>query len=348
MGDPQLSTGGASAHTTIISINSLLDGKREGLTRQGVSASLQKCWITGPRIDRTYHEYHKGKYMLPNDEEEQDRLDFLHHIFSKVIGIESPPKPPSSYENSRFLDLGCGTGIWAIELAQACPEAFVVGVDLSRIQPDEYPLNCEFYAPFDYEYPWELGRGTWDMIRLQMGCGSVISWPSLYRRIFVHLCPGGLYEQIELDFQPRCWDDEIDRDSPIYQWYRHLEEATAKSMRPISHSSNETLKGLQKAGFAQISYRKIDLPIHDWPADEFQKTIGRWYGKAFYDSIEPLALAAFSSILEWPQYKTQRIIAEVKQDIQSRTRLYHHMYIYHAQKRSDVSTDSEAGIRVYS
>jgi hypothetical protein len=30
---------------------------------------------------RTYHAYKAGKYMFPNDESEQDRLDLQHHLF---------------------------------------------------------------------------------------------------------------------------------------------------------------------------------------------------------------------------------------------------------------------------
>jgi hypothetical protein len=51
--------------------------------------------------------------ILPNDEREQDRLDILHHVFRLTLGgglcrtkLDSPQK---------ILDVGTGTGIWAIE-----------------------------------------------------------------------------------------------------------------------------------------------------------------------------------------------------------------------------------------
>jgi ribosomal protein L11 methylase PrmA len=51
--------------------------------------------------------------MLPNDDQEQDRLDMLHHVFRLTLGgalcrtrLDNPQK---------ILDVGTGTGIWAIE-----------------------------------------------------------------------------------------------------------------------------------------------------------------------------------------------------------------------------------------
>ena len=38
----------------------------------------------------------------------------------------------------RVLDLGTGTGIWAIDYAFNHPEAEVIGLDLSPIQPNWY------------------------------------------------------------------------------------------------------------------------------------------------------------------------------------------------------------------
>lgn len=36
----------------------------------------------------------------------------------------------------RILDIGAGTGIWAIEIADQYPESTVIGTDLSPVQPN--------------------------------------------------------------------------------------------------------------------------------------------------------------------------------------------------------------------
>jgi predicted TPR repeat methyltransferase len=46
--------------------------------------------------------------MLPNDEEEQDQLDFLHYAILQVTGRLT--HVPHRID-ARILDLSCGTGI---------------------------------------------------------------------------------------------------------------------------------------------------------------------------------------------------------------------------------------------
>lgn len=42
------------------------------------------------------------------------------------------------------------------------------------------------------------------MIRLQMCGGSVVNWPSLYHRVSAHLHPDAWFEQVDINFKPRC------------------------------------------------------------------------------------------------------------------------------------------------
>lgn len=80
---------------------------------------------------RTYHAFRSGSYVrflswapgnglvliivqvLPNDEAEQDRLDLLHHIFRLCLHGELCRTKLSNPQ--KILDIGTGTGIWAIE-----------------------------------------------------------------------------------------------------------------------------------------------------------------------------------------------------------------------------------------
>ena len=86
-------------------------------------------------------------YPYPNDPTENERLDEQHAILRQVLDGRnhlapfSMAKPPT-----RVLDIGCGTGIWVIEMGDDYPEAQIVGVDLSPIQPDEVPPNVRFFV----------------------------------------------------------------------------------------------------------------------------------------------------------------------------------------------------------
>jgi methylase of polypeptide subunit release factors len=66
--------------------------------------------------------------MMPTDEKEQDRLDLDYEIMLTMLDGTlhlAPLKHPR-----QILDIGTGTGIWAIYIANAHPEAEVIETDL--------------------------------------------------------------------------------------------------------------------------------------------------------------------------------------------------------------------------
>lgn len=68
-------------------------------------------------------------YALPKDPREVQRQDFQHFIIrnSLLSNYLAPLSQPRS-----ILDVGCGTGRWAMEMAAEFPQASVVGIDLVR------------------------------------------------------------------------------------------------------------------------------------------------------------------------------------------------------------------------
>jgi hypothetical protein len=48
------------------------------------------------------------------------------------------------------------------------------------------PRNLRFQLS-DFESEWTLGKESFDLIHLRQGCGSVSSWPMLYKRIFEYV-----------------------------------------------------------------------------------------------------------------------------------------------------------------
>lgn len=53
---------------------------------------------------------------MPNDEREQDRLDLYHHMFLLILGGKLHTAPLENPQ--KVLDVGTGTGIWAIDFAE--------------------------------------------------------------------------------------------------------------------------------------------------------------------------------------------------------------------------------------
>src|SRR4051794_14202972 len=63
-------------------LDSILDSESSSL--RSVSLTLS---IRGYRYEngRRYHVYQDRKYLLPNDESKQNRLDFYHHIWRLIL-----------------------------------------------------------------------------------------------------------------------------------------------------------------------------------------------------------------------------------------------------------------------
>lgn len=67
--------------------------------------------------------------FLPNDEREQERLVFLHQIFRLTLDGELCFTKLDNPE--RILDIGTGTGIWAIE-SKSSPVTFIYLTGLNK------------------------------------------------------------------------------------------------------------------------------------------------------------------------------------------------------------------------
>ncbi|KAG9680604.1 S-adenosyl-L-methionine-dependent methyltransferase, partial [Aureobasidium melanogenum] len=112
---------------------------------------------------RTYHSYKDGQYVFPNDEREQDRLDLQHHMCNltyRRLHLAPLEKPRHA------LDIGTGTGIWAMDFADQYPECQVIGIDLSPSQPTFVPPNLKYIID-DAEELWVSVDNTLDGTSLE-------------------------------------------------------------------------------------------------------------------------------------------------------------------------------------
>jgi len=211
---------------------------------------------------RRYHGFRSGSYLLPNDEEEQDRLDLLHHIFLLILGgkLYDAPVLPTSLK--RVLDIGTGTGIWAIDFADENPGVEVIGTDLSPIQPTWVPPNAKFYID-DAESDWVYSDAEhFDFIHCRTMSGSITDWERLIQQSYTHLSPGGWLEFQEPLALCESDDGTLEKAEDMLRWQELCNDAAAGFKKDIR--VGHTLKArMQAAGFVDVQEKVVKVSHHN-------------------------------------------------------------------------------------
>lgn len=231
--------------------------------------------------------YKDGKYNMPNDEREQDRLDLQHHLFLLTFGEKLGLSPPNEKDAKigRVLDVGTGTGIWAIDYADEHPEAEVLGVDLSAIQPWFIPPNLTFQVD-DIEEPWSFSQ-PFDYIHSRMMTSSLADWKTYLRQCFDNLAPGGWLELQDVGPFPSSDDDTLKPEHTLFKWAQLLSEACIKLGRPYQDVT--MYKDLMAdVGFVNIVETKFKWPVNPWPREKKFKLLGAWSYENIRGGIEGL------------------------------------------------------------
>lgn len=236
-------------------VDSALGDDRASSTDSLTSSVLNYEYENG----RRYHAFRSGQYFLPNDEAEQDRLDLTHHILSLLLGGDLFKAPIT--EPKRILDIGTGTGIWAIDIADTFPAAEVIATDLSPIQPKWIPPNLEFQVDDAEADRWSFSK-PFDYIHLRNLGGSIADWPKLIKNVYDNLAPGGYIEAVDWETYSRTDDDSLPADSAMAQWQRELNEAAEKSGREMRTAIK--LKGwVEGAGFETVTEEVLKASLSD-------------------------------------------------------------------------------------
>ena len=87
---------------------------------------------------------------------------------------------PLKDDIERIVDVGTGTGLWAIDMAEQYPKCTIIGTDLSPIQAKWVPPNVRFEID-DCCLEWTYKLSSIDFVHVSLLLGSVSDWPAFYK-----------------------------------------------------------------------------------------------------------------------------------------------------------------------
>ncbi|KAF2671272.1 TAM domain methyltransferase [Microthyrium microscopicum] len=261
---------------------------------------------------RRYHAYEPGLYMLPNDDTEQDRLDLQHHIFR--LSIDGPlhiAPIPKDYAG-HVLDIGTGTGIWAMEFADDHPASTVLGVDLSPIQPDFVPANCSFRVD-NIESDW-IADEKFDFIHSRAMVGGIKSWPNLFSQAHAHLKPGGIIEVQDVYFPTVC-NDPSQTSTSVFVAYNNLLLEATKRVGLDFQATTKWKTQLEAAGFVDVHTRWVNWPVGPWAKHKKNKIIGKFTYADFTGGLT-MTRPFFQNVLGKSKEDVDELFEKVKVELE--------------------------------
>ncbi|WP_069802820.1 class I SAM-dependent methyltransferase [Thermogemmatispora onikobensis] len=279
-------------------------------------AQPSRGWLPGevslPRLQGSRRYLQEQPYLLPKDLGEVNRLDFQHYILRAALrgNYLAPLQQPR-----RILDVGCGTGQWAFELAQQFPQAEVVGLDLEQVKATTSPPPNYRFVQGDILQGLPFDNNSFDFVhqRLLFLAIPQAAWPTAVQELVRVTAPGGWVELVESSPAPQ----DLTPSGPATQEFCRLGGALAALrgldaegivLRSLAHY-------LEKAGLANVHYHPFDVPLGKWGGrlgslmamnlHEAWKAISAPTSARFSRSEQEILQLIEQASQEWNEFQTQ-------------------------------------------
>lgn len=253
---------------------------QDSFSDEGYAESTNTSYLTSLASDtrkgviengRKYASYGKTMQGMPIDEQEQDRNDLQHAKFMLLLGGKLHLAPIAD-DSQKILDLGTGSGISSIDMADRFPSTTVTGVDIAPTMPTWVPPNVHFEIE-DVEENWLFRKESFDFIFGRELLMAIKDWPRLIQQAYDHLKPGG-YLELEMTYpKPDCRDGSLDLDTSAYAESCRILFDCGRTMNVPWEASLEWKEQMAAVGFEEVTETILPIPVGRWPKDKELKKL---------------------------------------------------------------------------
>jgi ubiquinone/menaquinone biosynthesis C-methylase UbiE len=234
-------------------------------TPASTSAQPSSGWQLGEvalsRLQGPRRYLQEQPYLLPKDLGEVNRLDFQHYVLRAILhgNYLAPIQQPR-----RILDVGCGTGQWAFELAQQFPQAEVVGLDLELVKASASPPPNYRFVQGDILHGLPFDDNSFDFVhqRLLVLAIPQAAWPAAVQELVRVTAPGGWIELVETSIHI----SNLTPSGPANQQVASLigQLAALRGLDSEGLVARSLDHYLAQARLHQIQCRPIKIPVGEW------------------------------------------------------------------------------------
>ncbi|KAK3956947.1 S-adenosyl-L-methionine-dependent methyltransferase [Pseudoneurospora amorphoporcata] len=266
---------------------------------------------------RTYHSNSvtDGEYWAPNDPKHIEALDLYYHAADMMFGgkLHRAPLIEGKFENA--IDIGTGSGWWAIDFADKYAKCNVIGTDISPVQPSWVPPNLQFEIN-DATKEWTYRENHFDYIHMQFLNGAFGDLKQVYDEAFRCCKPGGWFEHADTSAILGCDDGTFKDHHALMQWGKIYNKAAQKLGIIMTMAEDGLMeKTMRDAGFVNVKVVGLKMPLSPWPQDPKEKEIGRYASVTISSDVEGLIQYMFGNVLGWSKEEMAVYSAHVRREL---------------------------------
>ncbi|KAJ7671465.1 S-adenosyl-L-methionine-dependent methyltransferase [Mycena polygramma] len=231
----------------------------------------------------------------------------MHTAITRYFDGKLSLAPVADVRPCKILELGCGSGAWAIQAATEFPDAQIFAVDVSPLPNREIPSNISFKLG-DLTKALDFDEATFDVVHARFVMIHVPNGESAIKRAAALVKPGGLLILEDADITSmlrtggKAAQEYTSRLIPVFE-SRKCDPELGRKLASIMTSTGY---------FPDVQVHKVAVPMSENGTEEGLNELGLGLKKSMLRAVDAIKERAAA---ETPD---DRVAQEFREELESK------------------------------